>query len=83
MAGSGVSEEGRPQRQSLGTWRVSGVSVAKAASVTCCERGEWGVTESVREYERDEAMVHFGNPLRALTGNDSNGREKTHVQTVR
>ena len=62
MAGSGVSEEGRPQRQSLGTWRVSGVSVAKAASVTCCERGEWGVTESVREYERDEAMVHFGDP---------------------
>jgi hypothetical protein len=41
IAGSGVSEEGIPQRQSLGTCRVSGFSVATAASVMCCERGEW------------------------------------------
>ena len=22
----------------------------------------WGVTEPIQEYERDETMVHFGNP---------------------
>jgi len=40
IVGSGVSEEGSHQRQPFGTGRVSGVGVAKAASVMCCERVE-------------------------------------------
>ncbi len=40
IAGRGVSEEGSHQRQPSGRCRVSGVGVAKAASVMGCERVE-------------------------------------------
>ena len=40
IVGSAVSEEGRHERQPFGTSRVSGVGVAKAAGVMCCERVE-------------------------------------------
>ena len=62
--GSGVSEEGSHQRQPFGTGRVSGVGVAKVASVMGGERVQRVVEHhvSIQPGERNEALVYLGNP---------------------
>ena len=65
IAGSGVSEEGSHQRQPFGTCRVSGVGVAKAASVMCCDRVERVVEHHVvHSAARDERSTRLSRESR-------------------
>jgi hypothetical protein len=59
IAGSGVSEERSYQQQSLRTCRVSGVSVANAAGVMCCERVERAMKHHVVQFGSARGTKHW------------------------
>ena len=67
IMGSGVSEEDSHQRQPFGTCSVSGVGVAKAVSVMCCERVERVVEHHVvHSAAREERSTDLSRKSRLI-----------------